>query len=168
MDEGAALGTSAYGGGHQVEQYRPHCADFCQHVTVEPLEITDLIAQPPVHQAAAAVRGPKVTLSVATVAAIALLDALFSGYRAAQGRTGRLSSLRRDALAHLRGACVWALLIMVPLGAGHVWLEPHSVKRAFDAMVLTPYALVTLTAILAWCVLSWRVRYLAMALVLAP
>lgn len=39
-----------------MEQYRPHCADICQHVTVERLEIIDLIAQPPVHQAAAAAR----------------------------------------------------------------------------------------------------------------
>ncbi|MFD4292572.1 hypothetical protein ACFWQG_05060 [Rhodococcus sp. NPDC058532] len=105
-----------------------------------------------------------------TVLTIALLDGAFAGYRAAQGRTGRLATLRRDTLAQARGVAVWAALAAGPLAIG-LLVVPREVRRtAAEALAaaLTPFALVTLVAIATWCVLPWRTRYLAMAVVLGP
>ncbi len=104
------------------------------------------------------------------VVVIALLDGAFAGYRAAQGRTGRLAALRRDVVAQLRGVAVWAVLVAVPVVVA-LLVVPSDPRRAATAalfVALVPFALVTLTAIAAWWVLPWRVRYLAMAIVLGP
>ncbi len=103
-------------------------------------------------------------------AVIALLDGAFSGYRAAQGRTGRLPSWRRDAVAHLRGVVVWVLLVAAPIAVGIALVPVGTRLEAARALLplLVPYALLTLLAVAAWCVLPWRVRYVAMALVLGP
>ncbi|MBK7819948.1 MAG: hypothetical protein IPJ61_02435 [Tessaracoccus sp.] len=86
-----------------------------------------------------------------TVAVIALLDGAFSGYRAAQGRTGRLPSWRRDAVAHLRGVAMWLLLVTGPVAVGVALVPADTRLAAAHALlpVLVPYAAATVLTVAA-------------------
>ncbi|MDN5717418.1 MAG: hypothetical protein L0G89_09300 [Janibacter sp.] len=98
------------------------------------------------------------------------LDCLLSGFRAAQGRTGRLPSWRRDLAAHVCGLGVGAVLLAVPVAVGAVLTtgpEREAIARAgvlWSAWLSLP----TVVALVAILTLSWRWRYLATALVLGP
>ena len=94
-------------------------------------------------------------------AVIALLDGAFSGYRAAQGRTGRLPSWRRDAVAHLRGVVVWVLLVAAPIAVGIALVPVGTRLEAARALLPLLVAAAThdpaaalLTAFLAACQLA--------------
>lgn len=108
--------------------------------------------------------------AVFAIVVIALLDGGLAGYRAAQGRTGRLTTLHRDVVAYLRGVAVWAALAVFPATVGLLVVPPDLRRAAAESLtwVLAPCALVTLVTIAGWYVLPWRIRYLAMAIVLGP
>lgn len=107
---------------------------------------------------------------VLTLALVVGLDAMLSGFRAVQGRTGRLPSWRRDLAAQLTGLGVGAALLAVPVVLGVVatsGVEREAISRAgvlWSAWLSLP----TLGALLVLVTLTWRWRYLATALVLGP
>lgn len=107
---------------------------------------------------------------VLALTAVVGLDCALSGYRAAQGRTGRLPSWRRDLRANLVGLGVGAALLGPPVVLGSVLTnaaERAAIARAgvlWSAWLSVP----TLLALLVTVTLTWRWRYLAMALVLGP
>lgn len=107
---------------------------------------------------------------VLTLTLVVGLDAMLSGFRAAQGRTGRLPSWHQDLVAHLAGLGVGAALLAVPVAVGvslTTGLEREAIARAgvlWSAWLSVP----TVVALAAVLTLSWRWRYLATALVLGP
>lgn len=109
-------------------------------------------------------------LALVALGVIAALDGGFSGYRAAQGRTGRLTSNARDAKATLRGVLVWLALVTVPVALGLAMVRPRAMAAGASSLLvfIGPYAAATLTGVAAWYCLPWRVRFLAMAFVLGP
>lgn len=109
-------------------------------------------------------------LALVALGLIAALDGGFSGYRAAQGRTGRLTSISRDATASLRGILVWLALVSTPVLLGLAAVPPSTVAVGASSLLwfIGPYAAVTLAGVAAWYGLPWRVRFLAMAFVLGP
>lgn len=107
---------------------------------------------------------------VLTLALVVGLDAALSGYRATQGRSGRLPSRRRDLGAHLTGLGVGAVLLAVPVAVGAALTtgpEREAVARA-GVLWSSWLALPTVLALLVLVTLTWRWRYLATALVLGP
>ncbi|QNF93273.1 MULTISPECIES: hypothetical protein [Janibacter] len=107
---------------------------------------------------------------VVLLGVVVAFDGAFSGYRAAQGRTGRLPSWRRDLAANALGLAVAVALLVVPVVVGAVVTtgpEREAIARAgvlWSAWLSLP----TLLAVLVLVTLGWRWRYLAMALVLGP
>lgn len=101
---------------------------------------------------------------------VVALDCALSGYRAGQGRTGRLPSWRRDGLAQLSGLALGAVLLAVPVLVGVATTsaaQREEIARA-GAVWSAWLSLPTVLALLALLTLSWRWRYLATALVLGP
>ncbi|KRE37760.1 hypothetical protein ASG73_08960 [Janibacter sp. Soil728] len=98
------------------------------------------------------------------------LDAALSGYRAVQGRSGRLPSRRRDLTAHLTGLRVGIMLLAVPVVLGVMATSEAEREAVARAGVLWSswLALPTVLALLVLLTLTWRWRYLATALVLGP
>lgn len=112
--------------------------------------------------------------AIALLMAIVLVDGACSGFRASLGRTGLIHHLRRDRQASAGGV---ALVIILLAPAGVVAAldiagggSGHEYGEAAAAMleVLAPYASAVALALVAYAVLDWRRRYLAMALVLGP
>lgn len=107
---------------------------------------------------------------VCTLALVVGFDAMLSGFRAMQGRTGRLPSWRRDLAAQLTGLGVGAALLAVPVALGVVATsgpEREAIARA-GVLWSSWLALPTVLALLVLVTLTWRWRYLATALVLGP
>jgi hypothetical protein len=114
----------------------------------------------------------------AAVAAVLLLlavaDGAFAGFRASAGRTGLIRHRRSDYRAAVRGAGLAGVLlapvlaVMCAEAVRPGGLEDYA--RAGTAMlaIYGPAALVVLVALAGYTVLSWRLRYLASALVLGP
>ena len=105
---------------------------------------------------------------------LAVLDGAFAGFRSSAGRTGLISHRQSDCRAAARGASggrapragdrrVCADVLIHParlagyVGAGTAMLAVYG-----------PYALVVLVALACYTTLSWRLRYLASALILGP
>lgn len=109
---------------------------------------------------------------------LATLDAVFAGFRASVGRTGLIDHRDADRRAAVRGLGLLALMlpaVVVVLGdlalAGRARPERMAVFRAAgEGMLLVygPYGLVVLAALGIYSALSWRVRYLAAAVILGP
>jgi hypothetical protein len=120
------------------------------------------------------------TALVATaLAALALCDGMFSGFRSAAGRTGLIRHRSWDVRAHLRGLVV-VVVLLVP-ATSWVLLDPMLNgpaaavrwllwRRAGAGMlaVYLPYGLLTLTALAAYATLPWRYRFRAIAVILGP
>ncbi|WP_114202433.1 hypothetical protein [Janibacter anophelis] len=107
---------------------------------------------------------------VLALAVVVVLDAMLSGYRAAQGRTGRLPSRRRDLRAHLAGLGVGSLLLAPPVVLGLLTTTGEERAEIARAGVLGSLwlSVPTVVALLVLLTLSWRWRYLATAVVLGP
>lgn len=105
---------------------------------------------------------------------LAVADGAFAGFRSSAGRTGLIRHRRSDYRAAARGAgLACALLAPVLAVMCAEATRPGRLEdyvRAGTAMlaVYGPAALVVLIALAGYTVLSWRLRYLASALVLGP
>ena len=107
-------------------------------------------------------------IAVLVIVVLAGCDGAFAGFRSSAGRTGLVRHRAEDVRAHLRGfLLVVALLVPAALVA---LLEPADGVRAARAMLLlyAPYGALVLLALAAYASLPWRLRFLAMALVLGP
>jgi hypothetical protein len=112
----------------------------------------------------------------ASLAGLGLLDGALAGFRSSLGRSGLVDHRARDRLAARRGLRLMAVLLapVAVLAGGHVLLPgpwpADAYVRAGSGMltVYVPYALVTLAALAAYVVLTWRWAYLASALILGP
>lgn len=105
--------------------------------------------------------------------ALAVLDGMFSGFRSACGRDGRIRTRRRDAVAQARGLAVVTVLLLpaVVLGAaGLAGGDRAAWRRAAEALVATylPFGALVLLALAAYATLTWQRRFLAVALILGP
>jgi hypothetical protein len=110
-----------------------------------------------------------------TLLILALADGSFAGFRSSAGRTGLINHRRSDHQAALRGTGLACVLLAPVIGVvcADVGIRPAHLgdyTRAGIAMlaVYGPYALLVLIALACYATLSWRLRYLASALILGP
>lgn len=116
------------------------------------------------------------TVWIATgLVVLGLLDGAFSGFRASAGRTGLIDHRVSDRVAARRGgllACGLLALIAVLASAdlwhGHASLAAYTRAGLAMLVVYGPYGMVVLAALGVYSLLSWRLRYLATALILGP
>ena len=106
---------------------------------------------------------------------LAVLDGAFAGFRSSAGRTGLISHRQSDCRAAARGAVLAGALLapVIAVVCADVLLHPARLDDyvgAGTAMVAVygPYALFVLIALACYATLSWRLRYLASALILGP
>lgn len=105
------------------------------------------------------------SIAVAVLTGVVLCDLALSGFRTAQGRTGRLPTTRGRVRASVQGLLVGppvALRVAVTTGD-----EREAIARAALLGCLW-LAAPTLVALVGVVTLPWRWRYLAMAVVLGP
>ncbi|WUH89410.1 hypothetical protein OG900_04105 [Streptomyces sp. NBC_00433] len=112
------------------------------------------------------------------LAALGLVDAAFSGFRAYAGRDARIRKHRANARAALRGLTVGSFLLLAPaLTAGAVLLAAPDRARAYAVLadggigyLLPPaaYAAAVLLALAAYFALPFRAGTLAMVVGLGP
>ncbi|WP_300682608.1 oxidoreductase [Nocardioides sp.] len=107
------------------------------------------------------------------IGTIGALDAVFSGLRASLGRTGLIDHRAQDRAGLRRGAAV-GVLALVPatlvlaLSAGG-WTGAdlgHTARTML--LALAPYAILVVGALIVYRALSWRLTYLASAVILGP
>jgi hypothetical protein len=113
----------------------------------------------------------------AALCLLAILDGLLVGFRAAAGRDGRIDKREyyQRAMAFGAGYAAVAVTLFAALAACLVLVndQPRALWSAFQAAgaralwVFSPYAVVALTAIVAWLV-SPRGRTLSTIVVLGP
>ena len=108
--------------------------------------------------------------AVVVLAVVVVLDCALSGFRAAQGRTGRLPSRARDVRSMGAGLLVGALLVGGPvaLGVGVTSSADRLDIAAAGLLGSAWLAAPTAVALVVFLVLPWRWRYLAMAVILGP
>ncbi|WP_406505156.1 hypothetical protein [Streptomyces sp. NBC_00212] len=112
------------------------------------------------------------------LAALGLIDAAFSGFRAFAGRDARIRKGRAVARAAVRGLAVGAALLLAPvLTALGVLLSADDRARAYAALTdggtgflvpLTLYAAMVALSLAAYFVLPFRASTLAMVMGLGP
>lgn len=108
------------------------------------------------------------------LAALALVDGACSGFRSGAGRTGLVRHRDTDLRSAVRGTLLVSVLLSptAALSAGALTAdrqEAHFVAAGqWMLWILTPYAAVVTVALIAYAILSWRLKYLAMAMVLGP
>lgn len=100
---------------------------------------------------------------------LAVLDGAFSGFRSSVGRTGLVDHRRSDLLAYAIGAGA-VLLTLAPAMTVALLGEYDELGRAGAAAlrVYLPYGALVLTALAAYGLLAWQVKYVASALILGP
>jgi len=111
----------------------------------------------------------------AALAALAIIDAAFSGYRASLGHDGLVKHGASDRRGAAKGA-VAGLIALVPaaasgaviLGAGLGQLASFEFAGRALLAVIAPYALIMSGALVAYWVLPWRQRFLASSALLGP
>ncbi|MBO0830495.1 MAG: oxidoreductase [Actinobacteria bacterium] len=110
-----------------------------------------------------------------TLVTLAVLDGSFAGFRASVGRTGLVSHRQSDYQAARRGAVLVCALLAPAIAAvcADALSHPADLQdytRAGTAMlaVYGPFALLVLTALACYAALSWRLKYLASAVILGP
>jgi hypothetical protein len=106
---------------------------------------------------------------------LAVLDGAFAGFRSSAGRTGLISHRQSDCRAAARGAGLAGVLLapVIAVVCADVLIHPAHLDDYIGAgtamlAVYGPYALVVLVALACYTTLSWRLRYLASALILGP
>lgn len=112
------------------------------------------------------------------LAALGLVDAAFSGFRAYAGRDARIRKHRAVVRAALRGLSVGAVLLLAPaLTAGAVLLLAEDPDRAYGALAdggvgflvpLGAYALAVVFSLAAYLALPFRASTLAVVVGLGP
>ncbi|AWZ03307.1 MULTISPECIES: hypothetical protein [unclassified Streptomyces] len=112
------------------------------------------------------------------LAALGLVDAAFSGFRAYAGRDARIRKRRAITRASLRGLAVGAALLLAPaLTAGGVLLAADDPDRAYAALAdggvgfllpLGVHALAVALSLAAYLVLPFRASTLATVIGLGP
>ncbi|MCX5402126.1 hypothetical protein [Streptomyces sp. NBC_00102] len=112
------------------------------------------------------------------LAALGLMDAAFSGFRAYAGRDARIRKHRAIARAALRGLAAGAVLLLAPaITAGGVLLIADDRARAYASLAdggigylvpLVVYAAVVLLSLAAYFVLPFRASTLAVVVGLGP
>ncbi|MCX5125655.1 hypothetical protein OG898_18955 [Streptomyces sp. NBC_00193] len=112
------------------------------------------------------------------LAALGLVDAAFSGFRAYAGRDARIRKHRAVVHAALRGLSVGAVLLLAPaFTAGAVLLLAEDPDRAYGALAdggvgflvpLGAYALAVLFSLAAYLALPFRASTLAVVVGLGP
>lgn len=112
--------------------------------------------------------------ATALIALIAVLDAAFSGFRAAKGRAGVIRHRAEDVRALSQGLGV-GVVLSFPALAALAWClaSPGGRTGLREAAVATmwllgPASVAVLAALSAYLVLSWEFRYLASAVILGP
>ncbi|MCY0925715.1 hypothetical protein OTB20_05745 [Streptomyces sp. H27-H1] len=115
---------------------------------------------------------------VLPLAALGLVDAAFSGFRAYAGRDARIRKQRAVVRAALRGLAVGAVLLLAPaLTAGAVLLAAEDPDRAYGALAdggvgflvpLGAYALAVGLSLAAYLTLPFRAGTLAVVVGLGP
>lgn len=115
------------------------------------------------------------TVVACALAALALIDGACSGFRSSLGRTGLVRHRSPDRNAAFRGTVLVALLLlptaviaMAGLGSGDVTEAQLQSAGEGLLIVLVPYGAVVAAALIAYGLLGWRQKYIAMALVLGP
>ncbi|GGU16717.1 hypothetical protein [Nocardioides albus] len=113
-------------------------------------------------------------MSLVVLVLLGLLDAAFSGFRSAQGRSGLVDHAHEDHVGMLRGvrlfpwlssAAVGVLAIDLLLGQD---LEAYVSAADLFLLIIAPFAAVVLLALAAYGILRWELRYLASAIILGP
>ncbi len=114
-------------------------------------------------------------VEVGVLLALGLTDGALAGFRSSLGRTGLIAHRDHDTVAFLRGLVIVAVaLAPSALLAGCAvwrWGVPIEDFRGAGAVLLAvylPYSAVTFAALLVYWLLPWRLKYLAMALILGP
>lgn len=114
-------------------------------------------------------------IAVATaLALLALIDGACSGFRSGVGRTGLVRHRAQDVRDARHGiATVAVLLLPAAITAGvalALGARGANFSTAGESMLrlLAPYVTAVVLALLAYGVLGWRQKYLAMALILGP
>ncbi|MFJ5928059.1 hypothetical protein ACIQF6_36245 [Kitasatospora sp. NPDC092948] len=112
------------------------------------------------------------------LAALGLVDAAFSGFRAYAGRDARIRKHRANTRAALRGLAVGAVLLLAPaLTAALHLLTAADPDRAYATLAagglgyllpLTVYAVAVLLSLTAYFLLPFRASTLAMVIGLGP
>ncbi|AUG81360.1 hypothetical protein CFP65_6717 [Kitasatospora sp. MMS16-BH015] len=112
------------------------------------------------------------------LAALGLVDAAFSGFRAYAGRDARIRKHRANTRAALRGLAVGAVLLLAPaLTAALHLLTAAAPDHAYAALTagglgyllpLTAYAAAVLLSLTAYFVLPFRAGTLATVIGLGP
>ncbi len=111
---------------------------------------------------------------VVAIAALAALDVALSGFRASKGRSGLIDQRAANQRACRRGLQVGvALLLPSLIVATFVAFQPHGLAGLSEAArvslwILGPYAGLVAAALGAYAVLDWRLKYLAVAVILGP
>jgi len=112
---------------------------------------------------------------IAALVVLAALDGMFSGFRAAAGRSGLIHRRRSDVVSSARGLALVAVLL-APVAAGVLadsatragaWPAHLAAGRAM-LWVYAPYGALVLLALSAHVLLDWRRQFVASALVLGP
>lgn len=114
-------------------------------------------------------------MSLVILVLLGILDAAFSGFRSAQGRTGLVDHAHEDGAGMRRGVVVFAMLSLPALA--FLGIDRGLLQHGVDAYVsaadtfllaIAPFAAVVLLALAAYGALRWELRYLASAIILGP
>lgn len=110
---------------------------------------------------------------LAALAAIAVTDAAFAGFRAGLGRDGRVDHRAADRRGALRGVSVLAVLLVPVTGLAAVLARDVPAGQLAGAAtcllaVYLPFAVVVAGGLIAYRLSPWRDRYLALVLLLGP
>ena len=119
-------------------------------------------------------RGLAMTIVTTLLALLALIDGACSGFRSGVGRTGLVRHRASDVRDAWHGVALVALLLVPGAGVATVALAIGGHRADFVTAgswmlrVLAPYVGAAVLALLAYGLLGWRQKYLAMALILGP
>lgn len=113
-------------------------------------------------------------MSLAILALLGVLDAAFSGFRSAQGRSGLVGHTHEDRVGMRRGVRLFPWLslpavavLAIDLIVGQD-LEAYVSSADLFLLVIAPFAVIVLLALGAYGILRWELKYLASAIVLGP
>lgn len=107
--------------------------------------------------------------------AVGAFDAALSGFRSSLGRSGLVDHREADRAGVRHGLRIFAVAALAPVtalladlavrGGG---LAGYTDTGMLFLLLLAPFAVVVCAALLAYGVLGWRRRYLAVAVLLGP
>ncbi|MEI7058631.1 hypothetical protein WBG06_22605 [Nocardioides sp. CCNWLW239] len=112
-------------------------------------------------------------MSVVILVLLGVLDAAFSGFRSAQGRSGLVDHAQEDSAGILRGVrlfpwvaapAVAVAVVDVLRGGG----AAYGTAGDLFLLIIAPFAVMVLLALAAYGILRWELRYLASAIILGP